>query len=137
MGADYWGSPVEHAALQILEKSIEAVGVDRKAVLKYVKSRTFDTIIGEVDVRKQAIPFYWTVGQWQNGFFEAVKGVGTSTAALRIGGYGGPTGSYQDWTEEWDGTSWTAGGALGGARGSCAVFGILTAAVATGGYSPG
>ena len=79
VGADYWGSPVEHAALQILEKSIEAVGVDRKAVLKYVKSRTFDTIIGEVDVRKQAIPFYWTVGQWQNGFFEAVKGVGTSS----------------------------------------------------------
>ena len=80
MGADYWGSPVEHAAIQILEQSIKAVGVDRKAVLKHVKSNTFDTIIGKVDMRKQAIPFYWTVGQWQNGFFEGVKGVGIPSA---------------------------------------------------------
>ena len=80
VGADYWGSPVEHAAIQILEQSIKAVGVDRKAVLKHVKSNTFDTIIGKVDMRKQAIPFYWTVGQWQNGFFEGVKGVGIPSA---------------------------------------------------------
>ena len=54
------------------------MGVDRKAVLKYVKSRVFDTIIGKVDLRKQKMPVFWTVGQWQNGVFQGVKGVGTS-----------------------------------------------------------
>ncbi len=78
VAADYWGSPVYYAVTQLLEESIEAVGLDRKAVLKYIKSRTFDTIIGKVDLRKQTMPVFWTVGQWQNGVYQGVKGIGTS-----------------------------------------------------------
>ena len=55
-----------------------AVGADRSAILKYVKSRTFNTIMGEPDLRKQNAPVWWTVGQWQDGVFEGVKGTGTS-----------------------------------------------------------
>ena len=76
--ADFWGSPVYYAVTQLLSESIEAVGLDRRAVTKYIKSRTFDTIIGKVDLRKQNHPVFWTVGQWQNGVFEGVKGVGTT-----------------------------------------------------------
>ncbi len=78
VAADFWGSAVYGAVTQILEQSIEAVGADRKAVLEYVKSRKFNTLVGEVDLRKQNMPVFWTVGQWQNGVFEGVKGVGTS-----------------------------------------------------------
>lgn len=78
VAADFWGSALYGAVTQILEESIEAVGVDRKAVLKYVKSRVFNTLVGEVDLRKQNMPVFWTVGQWQNGVFEGVKGIGTS-----------------------------------------------------------
>ena len=70
--ADFWGSPVYYAVTQLLSESIEAVGLDRRAVTKYIKSRTFDTIIGKVDLRKQNHPVFWTVGQWQNGVFEGV-----------------------------------------------------------------
>ena len=35
-------------------------------------------MIGPVDLRQQKMPVFWTVGQWQNGVFEGVKGVGTS-----------------------------------------------------------
>jgi branched-chain amino acid transport system substrate-binding protein len=62
--------------LEVLEQSIEAVGtLDRKAITDYIKSHTFQTLIGEVDIRSQSRKNFWTVGQWQNGVFEAVKGV--------------------------------------------------------------
>jgi hypothetical protein len=35
-------------------------------------------VIGDVDIRKQRLDRYWTVGQWQDGFFHAVDGVGFS-----------------------------------------------------------
>jgi branched-chain amino acid transport system substrate-binding protein len=73
---DYWASSVYYAMLEVLEQSIEAVGtLDRKAITDYIKSHTFQTLIGEVDIRSQSRKNFWTVGQWQNGVFEAVKGV--------------------------------------------------------------
>ncbi|MFP6732293.1 MAG: ABC transporter substrate-binding protein [Rhodospirillales bacterium] len=40
---DYWGTGVYGALTEALTESIEAVGADRHAILKYIKSRTFDT----------------------------------------------------------------------------------------------
>ena len=75
--ADYWGSPIYYSLLQILEQAIEGVGaMDRAAITAYLKSHTFKTIIGEVDIRNQKLNKFWTVGQWQDGFFHAVAGVG-------------------------------------------------------------
>jgi len=75
--ADYWGSPVYYAMTQILTQAFEGVGsMDRKAITAYLKSHTFKTHIGELDIRNQRLNKLWTVGQWQNGFFHAVDGVG-------------------------------------------------------------
>lgn len=75
--ADYWGSAMYGSLLQVLEQSIEGVGtLDRKAIIAYIKSRTFKTVVGEMDLRKQQMTNAWTVGQWQNGFFQAVGGEG-------------------------------------------------------------
>jgi len=75
--ADHWGSLLYYTFLQILEQAMEGVGeVDRAKITAYLKSHTFKTIIGEVDIRNQKLNRYWTVGQWQDGFFHAVDGVG-------------------------------------------------------------
>jgi branched-chain amino acid transport system substrate-binding protein len=76
--ADYWGSPFYYAMLQMITQAIESVGSlqDRSAITAYLKSHTFKTIVGELDVRNQRANKFYTVGQWQNGFFNAVDGVG-------------------------------------------------------------
>jgi branched-chain amino acid transport system substrate-binding protein len=75
--ADYWGSPIYHSFLQALEQTFEGVGsMDRKAIIAYLKSHKFKTIIGEIDMRNQKLDKFWTVGQWKDGFFHAVAGVG-------------------------------------------------------------
>jgi len=75
--ADNWGSPMYYTFLQVLEQAFEGVGeMDREKITTYLKSNTFKTIIGEVDIRNQKLNRYWTVGQWQDGFFHAVAGVG-------------------------------------------------------------
>ena len=80
--ADYWGSAIYYAALQMLEQAIEGVGeTDRAKVNDYIKTRTFETIAGTIDQRKQSSPWFWTVGQWQNGVFRGVKGVNTKNEA--------------------------------------------------------
>ena len=76
--ADYWGSPFYYSLLQMVTQSIEGVGSlqDRSAITAYLKSHTFKTIVGELDIRNQRLDKFYTVGQWQNGFFNAVDGVG-------------------------------------------------------------
>src|SRR5271165_3782441 len=75
--ADYWGSPFYYSLLQMITQSIEGVGsMDLKAITAYLKSHTFKTIVGELDIRNQRLDKFYTVGQWQNGFFNAVAGVG-------------------------------------------------------------
>jgi len=75
--ADYWGSPFYYSLLQMITQSIEGVGsMDLKAITAYLKSHTFKTIVGELDIRNQKLDKFYTVGQWQNGFFNAVAGVG-------------------------------------------------------------
>jgi len=74
--ADFWASAVTYASLQVLEQSIEAVGLDRKAVTDHIGKSTFQTVMGPWKFNKQAIDKYWTVGQWQNGVFHGVASTG-------------------------------------------------------------
>jgi len=74
---DFWASAVTYASLQILEKAIEGVGSkDRKAVIAYLKSNSFDTVIGPVKFKNQNNEKFWTVGQWQSGKFYGVSSTG-------------------------------------------------------------
>ena len=62
---------------------------------------------------------------------------GTSTAGLAFGGEPGPASpSETTATEEWNGSGWTAGGALPTATRSMGAFGTQTAAIAAGGLVP-
>ena len=64
--------------------------------------------------------------------------VGTSTAGLAFGGEPGPASPAETTaSEEWNGTGWTAGGALPTATRSMGSFGTQTAAIACGGLVPG
>jgi len=60
-------------------------------------------------------------------------GAGTQTAALAFGGLPAPGGSSQTATEEYNGSSWTAGGALITAANQNAGTGTQTAALSFGG----
>jgi branched-chain amino acid transport system substrate-binding protein len=86
---DWWGSPTVFATFQVLEQAIEKNGtLDRKAVTDIIGSNTFDTIVGPFKYANQISEGYWTVGQWQNGVFQAVRATGrpiTSTVRLKTG----------------------------------------------------
>jgi branched-chain amino acid transport system substrate-binding protein len=76
---DYWGSPIYHAMTQILTQAIEGVGsMDRQAITAHLKSNTYKTFIGDLSIKNQRLDKFWTTGQWQDGFFHAVDGVGFS-----------------------------------------------------------
>ena len=84
----------------------------------------------------------WTAGNNMGTARYRIGGAGTQTAALGFGGYlGSPfnpaSGSGTTATEEYDGTNWTAGGAMSSPRNyqrSCS--GIQTNAIAMGGGAP-
>ena len=72
--ADYWASTNTYVALQILHQAIEGSGtLDKAAVTNFIKSNTFDTIMGPINFENQISKRFWTVGQWQNGKFYVVK----------------------------------------------------------------
>ena len=64
---------------------------------------------------------------------KAGKGAGTTTAGLVFGGRNPPGPAFVATTEEYNGSGWSAGGALNTARSYLAGFGTQTAAVAAGG----
>ena len=75
--ADYNGSPLYYANNQLLTQAIEGAGsMDRDAIAAHMKSHTYKTLLGEFDMRNQLLNRLYTVGQWQDGFFHAVGGVG-------------------------------------------------------------
>ncbi len=79
--ADYWASANTYAALQILEQAIEgADSLDREVVTQYVKDNSFDTVMGTLTFENNVSHTYWSVGQWQDGVFRGVKGVGVEGA---------------------------------------------------------
>ncbi len=89
--ADFWASATYYASLQILEQAIEAVGtIDREATVAYIKSNTFDTVIGPVSFDEtNNSERYWSVGQWRDGVFRAVAdtGMGDSIPAVAKEGW--------------------------------------------------
>ncbi len=80
--ADHWGNLLNYAMLQSLTQSIEAVGsTDRDAIAEYVRHNSFATIIGKIALPNQILDKVYTVGQWQNGFFYGVNGIGRTDFA--------------------------------------------------------
>jgi ABC-type branched-subunit amino acid transport system substrate-binding protein len=81
--ADYNACPYYYANGQVLRQAFEGAGtVDRDAVTDYLKSHTFKTLIGDIDLRSQLQNIAYTVGQWQNGFFRSVSAVGVADSEL-------------------------------------------------------
>ncbi|WP_421703799.1 amino acid ABC transporter substrate-binding protein [Aliiroseovarius sp.] len=89
--ADFWASATYYAQLQILEQAIEGVGeIDRAAVIDYIKSNEFDTVIGTIRFDEyNNSERYWSVGQWRDGQFRAVAdtGMGDSIAPVAKDGW--------------------------------------------------
>jgi branched-chain amino acid transport system substrate-binding protein len=74
---DYWGCPFYYSMLEMLTQSIEAVGsMDRTAIADHIRQNKFRTLVGEVALPGQILNNFYTVGQWQGGFFSGVAGQG-------------------------------------------------------------
>ena len=70
---DRWASAHTWASLQILQQTIEKVGLDRKAIRDYIAANSFDTVIGPVRFNgSQDVSTPGMVMQWQKGEFEIV-----------------------------------------------------------------
>ncbi len=71
--ADYNGSAVTYATLQVLQQAIERAGtVDRKAVAEQIRTGSFDTVIGKFKLKDRIWAEASEVGQWQDGVFQPV-----------------------------------------------------------------
>ena len=78
---DFWASAFAYASLQVLEQSIEKVGLDRKKVRDYIASNTFPTVIGPVRFEGGFnVQSPGEIGQWQKGQFEIVASKAKRTA---------------------------------------------------------
>lgn len=87
---DYWASPVVYSTFQVLEQSIEAVGLDGAAIIDHIKANSFETVIGTLDFdESNNNPAFWTVGQWQGGVFRGVASTGRegAVAVQKKGGW--------------------------------------------------
>ncbi|HIF09147.1 MAG TPA: branched-chain amino acid ABC transporter substrate-binding protein, partial [Sneathiellales bacterium] len=82
---DSWASGMVYATLQILEQAIEAVGkIDNPAIIKYIDTNSFDTVVGTITFKDQNNEKFWTVGQWQDGVFVGVNSEGRPGAQTII-----------------------------------------------------
>tara|TARA_R110002126_G_scaffold282327_1_gene430664 strand:- start:10049 stop:11263 length:1215 start_codon:yes stop_codon:yes gene_type:complete len=79
---DYWAAPVTYASLQMLQASIERVGMDRSAVIEELATGQFETIVGSVELENNMRQEEWWVGQWQDGDFVAVGPESSSGTVL-------------------------------------------------------
>jgi branched-chain amino acid transport system substrate-binding protein len=80
--ADYAGSPVYYAMLQMLTETIETLGsMDRMAIADHIRKNKFKTLVGEIGLPEQTLDKVYTVGQWRGGFFAGVAGVGYTNFA--------------------------------------------------------
>ena len=78
---EFWASAFAYASLQVLEQSIEKVGLDRKKVRDYIASNTFPTVIGPVRFEGGFnVQSPGEIGQWQKGQFEIVASKAKRTA---------------------------------------------------------
>lgn len=70
--ADAWASIITYVSLQMLQQSIERVGLDRAKVAAELSSGSFDTAIGKVKLEDNRLRKLWWTGQWQDGHFVGV-----------------------------------------------------------------
>jgi len=80
---DRWASGHAWAGLQILQQSVEAVGLDRKAMREHIAKTEFKTILGPIKFQgseNASIP--GTVAQWVGGDFEVVWPQNRATATV-------------------------------------------------------
>ncbi|MBI4608331.1 MAG: amino acid ABC transporter substrate-binding protein [Candidatus Rokubacteria bacterium] len=70
---DRWASAFAYAALQILERCVGEVGLDRKRIKEMLDSTEFMTVAGPIKfVKGVNVATPGMVGQWQKGEFEIV-----------------------------------------------------------------
>ena len=68
---DRWASAFAYASLQILERSVGEVGLDRKRIKEMLDATEFSTVVGPVKfVKGVNTSTPGMVGQWQKGEFE-------------------------------------------------------------------
>jgi branched-chain amino acid transport system substrate-binding protein len=78
---DRWASAPTYAGLQVLQQAIEQVGeIDRVKIVEAIKSGTFKTVAGEIELTGNRDASAWHVGQWQGGEFYAVAPASRSGA---------------------------------------------------------
>jgi branched-chain amino acid transport system substrate-binding protein len=82
---DRWASAFAYASLQILERCVEEVGLDRKAIKEMLDRAEFSTVVGPVKfARGINVTTPGMVGQWQKGEFDIVWPRDRSTAAAVV-----------------------------------------------------
>ena len=70
---DRWASAFAYASLQILERCVGEVGLDRKRIKEMIDSTEFATVAGPIKFAKGVnVATPGMVGQWQKGEFEIV-----------------------------------------------------------------
>ena len=82
---DRWGSAFAWASLQILERCVAEVGLDRKRIKEMLDAQEFTTVVGPVKfVKGMNVSTPGMVGQWQKGEFEIIgpKSWATGTAVV-------------------------------------------------------
>jgi branched-chain amino acid transport system substrate-binding protein len=80
---DRWASGHAYAGLQILQQSVEAVGLDRTAIRDHIAKTEFKTILGPMRFEgSENASTPGTVSQWVGGDFEVVWPANRATAKL-------------------------------------------------------
>src|SRR3990172_4926304 len=70
---DRWASAFAYASLQILEKCVGEVGLDRKRIKEMLDSQEFSTVVGPIKfVKGMNVSTPGMVSQWQKGEFEII-----------------------------------------------------------------
>jgi len=84
-------------------------------------------------LRSRVVTKAWSSAAPINTARRGLAGMGTQGATLGTGGYIGPTVSFNNDTEEYNGVGWSIGGNLGTARDMMAACGTQTAGLVAGG----
>ncbi len=82
---DRWASAFAYASLQILERCVGEVGLDRKRIKEMLDATEFQTVAGPIRFAKGVnVATPGMVGQWQKGEFEIVWPKNVATAAAVV-----------------------------------------------------
>jgi branched-chain amino acid transport system substrate-binding protein len=82
---DRWASAFAYASLQILERCVGEVGLDKKRIKEMVDATEFQTVAGPIKFAKGVnVTTPGMVGQWQKGEFEIVWPKNLATAAAVV-----------------------------------------------------